>query len=133
VNQVTSTLEPYAHAEVVAIRKACQPLVILSSPDANIYCSCEPCPMCLGAIYWARPGRCIAAAAGAAADAGFDDSFIKGEICLPYDNQRMSITQLVHAEALAPFQAWKAKADKLFIERQHPPHYDARFAHTLAL
>jgi guanine deaminase len=114
VNQVTSTLDPTAHAEVVAIRKACQAVGHFELTGCDIYCSCEPCPMCLGAIYWARPAQVyFAATAGAAADAGFDDSFIKGEICLPYDNQRMSITQLVHAEALAPFRAWKAKVDKI--------------------
>ena len=114
VNQVTSTLDPTAHAEVVAIRKACQAVGHFELTGCDIYCSCEPCPMCLGAIYWARPAQVyFAATAGAAADAGFDDSFIKGEICLPYDNQRMFITQLVHAEAMVPFQAWKAKVDKI--------------------
>ena len=113
-NQVTSTLDPTAHAEVVAIRKACQAIGHFELTGCEIYCSCEPCPMCLGAIYWARPAKIFfAATAVAAADAGFDDSFIKGEICLPYEKQQMSITQLIHTEALAPFQAWKAKADKI--------------------
>lgn len=113
-NQVTSTLDPTAHAEVVAIRKACQAVGHFELTGCDIYCSCEPCPMCLGAIYWARPAQVFfAATAGAAADAGFDDSFIKAEICLPYEKQQMSILQLTHAEALAPFQAWKAKADKI--------------------
>lgn len=113
-NQVTSTLDPTAHAEVVAIRKACQALGNFELAGCEIYCSCEPCPMCLGAIYWSRPAQVFfAATASAAADAGFDDSFIKHQICLPYSQQQMPIAQLVHKEALAPFEAWKAKADKI--------------------
>jgi tRNA(Arg) A34 adenosine deaminase TadA len=70
--------------------------------------------MCLGAIYWSRPAQVFyAATAAAAADAGFDDSFIKGEICLPYAQQKLTIAQLVHQEASKPFEAWKAKADKV--------------------
>jgi tRNA(Arg) A34 adenosine deaminase TadA len=70
--------------------------------------------MCLGAIYWSRPAQVFyAATAAAAAEAGFDDSFIKGQICLPYARQKLSITQLVHPEASTPFETWKAKADKI--------------------
>lgn len=113
-NQVTSTFDPTAHAEVVALRKACQAVGHFELTGCEIYCSCEPCPMCLGAIYWSRPAQVFfAATASAAADAGFDDSFIKGQICLPYAQQQMLIAQLVHKEALAPFEAWKAKADKI--------------------
>jgi guanine deaminase len=113
-NQVTSTFDPTAHAEVVAIRKACQVIGNFELTGCEIYCSCEPCPMCLGAIYWARPAQVFfAATASAAADAGFDDSFIKTQICLPYAQQQMPIAQVVHNESLAPFQAWKAKADKI--------------------
>ena len=113
-NEVTSTLDPTAHAEIVAIRKACQALGHFELTGCEVYCSCEPCPMCLGAIYWARPAQVFfAATASAAADAGFDDSFIKEQICLPYAQQQMSIVQLVHKEALAPFEAWKAKTDKI--------------------
>ncbi len=113
-NEVTSTLDPTAHAEVVAIRKACQAVGHFELGGCEIYCSCEPCPMCLGAIYWARPAQVFfAATASAAAEAGFDDSFIKEQICLPYAQQQMSIVQLVHKEALAPFEAWKAKTDKI--------------------
>ncbi|HEX9254253.1 MAG TPA: nucleoside deaminase [Candidatus Angelobacter sp.] len=113
-NQVTSTLDPTAHAEIVAIRRACQALVHFELTGCEIYCSCEPCPMCLGAIYWSRPEQVFyAATAAAAADAGFDDSFIKGQICLPYDQQKLAIAQLVHQEASTPFAAWKAKADKI--------------------
>src|ERR1051326_98005 len=114
VNQVTPTLDPTAHAEVVAIRRACQPLQHFELTGCYIYCSCEPCPMCLGAIYWARPEQVFFAAPGAAAaDAGFDDTFIKQQICLPHQDQQLRISQLQHGQALAPFQAWKAKPDKI--------------------
>ena len=113
-NQVTSILDPTAHAEVVAIRRACQALGHFELTGCEIYCSCEPCPMCLGAIYWSRPAQVFyAATASAAADAGFDDSFIKQQICLPYAQQKLPIAQLVDQEASAPFEAWKAKADKI--------------------
>jgi tRNA(Arg) A34 adenosine deaminase TadA len=112
-NQVTSTNDPTAHAEVVAIRNACNELGNFELMGCEIYCSCEPCPMCLGAIYWARPSRVFfAATAQAAADAGFDDSFIKTQIALPYVQQQLPIRQVAHTEALAPFNAWRAKPDK---------------------
>ncbi|HWS16977.1 MAG TPA: nucleoside deaminase [Candidatus Elarobacter sp.] len=114
VNQVTQTLDPTAHAEVVAIKAACLALRHFELTGCEIFCSCEPCPMCLGAIYWARPAHVFfAASANAAADAGFDDSFIKGQICLPFLQQQLPIERLDHAGALAPFEAWKAKADKV--------------------
>jgi guanine deaminase len=114
VNQVTATWDPTAHAEVVAIRKACRALQHFELTGCQIYCSCEPCPMCLGAIYWARPERIFfAAPAAAAADAGFDDTFIKQQIALPFQNQPLPIAQLHHCQALAPFEEWKAKPDKI--------------------
>src|SRR5262245_57496685 len=92
VNQVTSILDPTAHAEIVAIRQACLALGTFELTGCEIYCSCEPCPMCLGAIYWSRPARLFFAAPGnAAADVGFDDSFIRGQICQPYPAQKLSI------------------------------------------
>jgi guanine deaminase len=113
-NRVTPTLDPTAHAEMVAIRAACKKLGAFELAGCDIYCSCEPCPMCLGAIYWARPARVFfAATAGAAADAGFDDSLIKKQIRLPYTEQQLPIEQLVHADSLTPFDAWKAKPDKV--------------------
>lgn len=113
-NQVTSTFDPTAHAEVVAIRKACQVLGHFELTGCEIYCSCEPCPMCLGAIYWSRPAKVFfAATASAAADAGFDDSFIKIQICLSYTQQQLPISHVEHKEALAPFISWKAKPDKV--------------------
>lgn len=113
-NQVTSTNDPTAHAEVVAIRNACRVLGNFDLTECEIYCSCEPCPMCLGAIYWARPSRVFfAATAQAASDAGFDDSFIKTQIVLPYVQQQLPIQHVAHAEAQAPFNAWKANPDKI--------------------
>src|SRR5215475_11331121 len=101
VNQVTSSLDPTAHAEVVAIRNACQALGSFELSGCEIYCSCEPCPMCLGAIYWARPAQVFFAAPGkAAADVGFDDSFIRKQIRLPYPLQALPIPQLEHELAL---------------------------------
>ena len=114
VNQVTATLDPTAHAEVVAIRAACRVLNHFELTGCEIYCSCEPCPMCLGAIYWSRPARVyFAATAAAAADAGFDDSFIKAQVCLPFVQQELPIEQLIDVKTLAPFEAWKSKPDKV--------------------
>jgi len=114
VNRVTPTSDPTAHAEIVAIRQACQALGHFELTGCDIYCSCEPCPMCLGAIYWARPERVFfAAPAAAAADAGFDDTFIKQQITRPIQSQEVPISQVVHAQALQPFVAWKAKPDKI--------------------
>lgn len=114
VNQVTSMLDPTAHAEIVAIRNACRVLSNFELAGCEVYCSCEPCPMCLGAIYWARPAQVYFAAMGdAAAKAGFADSFIKEQLRLSYDKQRLPVSQIVHQDALAPFEAWRAKADKI--------------------
>jgi guanine deaminase len=113
-NEVTSSLDPTAHAEIVAIRNACKALGYFELTGCQIYCSCEPCPMCLGAIYWARPAEVFFAASGQdAAEAGFEDAFIKEQICLPYQAQQLPIAQLAHGQRLAPFQAWQAKADKI--------------------
>jgi guanine deaminase len=114
VNQVTATLDPTAHAEVVAIRAACKALNNFELTGCEIYCSCEPCPMCLGAIYWSRPAHVyFAATAAVAADAGFDDSFIKQQVCQPFSQQELPIEQLIHADAATPFEAWKSKPDKI--------------------
>jgi guanine deaminase len=113
-NQVTSSFDPTAHAEVVAIRQACRVLKNFELTGCEIYCSCEPCPMCLGAIYWSRPDRVFFAAPGqAAADAGFDDSFIREQISQPYRQQRLPISQLHDDQALTPFQVWRSKSDKV--------------------
>jgi guanine deaminase len=113
-NQVPSTNDPTAHAEVIAIRKACRKLGVFQLPDCEIYTSCEPCPMCLGAIYWAHLARVYFA--GSAADAstvGFDDSLIYREIAQPYSTRRIPMIQTMREEALAAFRAWKEKPNKI--------------------
>ncbi len=112
-NQVTSTNDPTAHAEVVAIRNACEKLKSFQLHDCAIYTSCEPCPMCLGAIYWARPAKVFFAATREdAAHIGFDDQFIYEEIGKSVANRQMKITNLMREEALIVFQKWASKADK---------------------
>jgi guanine deaminase len=112
-NVVTSTNDPTAHAEVVAIRSACRALGSFQLEGCELYATCEPCPMCLGAIYWARPARVFYAAnAGDAASTGFDDAFIYEELKrLPAD-RRIPMTQLLREESLAAFSAWMALPNK---------------------
>jgi guanine deaminase len=115
-NCVTSTNDPTAHAEIVAIRKACTALGHFHLGGCEIYSTCEPCPMCLGAIYWARLARVyFAALEEDAARAGFDDAAIRGQMRLPYEKQAMPIQRLLQEEAngLLPFRIWRAKADKI--------------------
>jgi tRNA(Arg) A34 adenosine deaminase TadA len=114
VNRVTSTNDPTAHAEVLAIRQACTKLAVFDLPDCELYTSCEPCPMCLGAIYWARISRIyFANSAEDAAGIGFDDSFIYGELKLPHEQRRIPTRQMMRDEALAAFRAWAEKPDKI--------------------
>jgi guanine deaminase len=113
-NRVTSTNDPTAHAEVLAIRAACAKLRVFELHGCEIYTSCEPCPMCLGAIYWARLSRIYFA--GAAADAsriGFDDSLIYREIAQPYGQRAIPMVQMMREEALAVFRAWEEKPNKI--------------------
>ncbi|HEY2547486.1 MAG TPA: nucleoside deaminase [Candidatus Acidoferrum sp.] len=113
-NQVTSTNDPTAHAEVVAIRRACEKLGAFELKDCEIYTSCEPCPMCLGAIYWARLARIyFASTAADAAKAGFDDSFIYGELKRTFAERKIPTIQLMREEALAGFRAWADRSDKI--------------------
>ena len=113
-NRVTSTSDPSAHAEIVAIREACKKLGRFELKDCEIYASCEPCPMCLGAIYWARIGRVYFGAASAdAAGAGFDDSLIYAELSRASSERRIPMTSLMRDEALEPFRAWAANPGKL--------------------
>jgi tRNA(Arg) A34 adenosine deaminase TadA len=113
-NQVTSTCDPTAHAEVVAIREACKALGTFSLADCEIYASCEPCPMCLSAIYWARiPEAYYANSRQDAADIGFDDDFIYQQIPLPVAERRMSMKPLLADEAKAAFAEWKANTGKV--------------------
>lgn len=109
-NQVTSTNDPTCHAEVDAIRKACQALGTHQLVGCDLYTSCEPCPMCLGAIYWARPARVFYASTKAdAAAVGFDDQFIYDEIERPLPQRSLPMQQLLRNEALVSFEAWAAK------------------------
>lgn len=112
-NQVTSTNDPTAHAEVVAIRNACSSLGAFQLDGCTIYTSCEPCPMCLGAIYWARPAAIyIGANKQDAARAGFDDKFIYDEIERPEADRKLPMQRLMSDEAVEVFDEWIAKADK---------------------
>ncbi|WP_062043683.1 nucleoside deaminase [Lentimicrobium saccharophilum] len=113
-NHVTSNNDPTAHAEVVAIREACTVLGDFQLKGCEIYCSCEPCPMCLGAIYWARPERIyFAASRQDAADAGFDDDFIYREISLNPGQRSIPAGQLLREEALHVFRQWKESDRKI--------------------
>ncbi|MCU1240307.1 MAG: tRNA-specific adenosine deaminase [Candidatus Acidoferrum typicum] len=112
-NSVTATNDPTAHAEIVAIRAACKALGNFQLTGCDLYTTCEPCPMCLGAIYWARPARVFYAGAAAdAADAGFDDAFIYEELQRPPESRRIPMIQLMREESLAVFAAWKQQANK---------------------
>lgn len=112
-NQVTSTNDPTAHAEIVAIREACQVLQNFQLQGCELYSTCEPCPMCLGAIYWARPARIFYAATHAeAAAAGFDDQFIHEEMNRPMKQRRIPTAQILHDESQAIFAAWAAQENK---------------------
>ncbi|MCE9537706.1 MAG: nucleoside deaminase [Bacteroidetes bacterium] len=113
-NKVTSTNDPTAHAEVVAIREACKALDSFQLAGCEIYTSCEPCPMCLGAIYWARPDKMYFANTKTdAAAIGFDDQFIYDEIELNVSERHLPTEQLLQNEALVAFQEWQQKTDKI--------------------
>lgn len=112
-NRVTSTNDPTAHAEVVAIRDACAHLGTFQLEGCEIYTSCEPCPMCLGAIYWARPAKLYYANTRFdAAEAGFDDAFIYEELPLPAEDRKITTTCLCREDALPVFREWQSKADR---------------------
>ena len=107
-NLVTSANDPTAHAEIVAIRGACHKLATFQLSGCEIYASCEPCPMCLGAVYWSRPDRLyIAANRSDAAMAGFDDAFIYAELAAPPDRRRIPMSVLTHPLTRAPFEEWQ--------------------------
>lgn len=113
-NRVTSTNDPTAHAEVVAIRDACTNLGTFQLDDCEVYTSCEPCPMCMGAIYWARPKVVYYANNRAdAAHIGFDDSMIYDELTASLDQRKIPIIPLSRDKALAIFEEWKNKTDKI--------------------
>ena len=112
-NRVLTTNDPTAHAEVVAIRDACKNLGAFQLDDCDIYTSCEPCPMCLGAIYWARPRRVFFGCTRTdAADIEFDDDFIYKEITVPLDQRQIPMIPLLREEALVVFKEWQENPDK---------------------
>lgn len=112
-NMVLTTKDPTAHAEVVAIRDACKNLDNFQLEGCDIYTSCEPCPMCLGAIFWARPAKVyFACTKEDSANAGFDDDFIYKEIKIPPANRQIPMISLMREESLRAFELWKEKGDK---------------------
>lgn len=113
-NRVTSLNDPTAHAEVVAIREACRHLGTFQLHDTVLYTSCEPCPMCLAAAYWARIPTLYYANTQADAKAiGFDDQWIYEEFAKPHDKRTLTLVPLLQEEAKAAFEAWVKKADKI--------------------
>jgi guanine deaminase len=114
VNRVTTSLDPTAHAEVQAIRAACQKLNDFQLTGCTVYTSCEPCPMCLAAIYWARcEAIFFGCTAQDAANAGFDDSFLYKEVVKPHDQRTIPTGRLLGPEALASFNAWRSFEAKI--------------------
>lgn len=112
-NRVTDSNDPTAHAEVVAIRAACANLRAFQLTGCDVYTSCEPCPMCLGAIYWARPARVFYANTRKdAAEIGFDDALIYRELTTPLSQRKIPMTQLLREEALQAFQEWARNPNK---------------------
>ncbi len=113
-NQVTSLNDPTAHAEVMAIRNACKELKTFQLDDCEIYTSCEPCPMCLGAIYWARPKSVFFANSKIdAAHINFDDQFIYEEISKPISERKLFTKQILREEALIAFEEWAKSEIKI--------------------
>jgi guanine deaminase len=112
-NMVLKTKDPTAHAEVVAIRDACKTLDNFQLDGCEVYTSCEPCPMCLGAIFWARPAKVFyACTKNDAAEAGFDDDFIYQEIEVKPADRKIPMHSLLRNESLKAFELWKEKGDK---------------------
>ncbi len=113
-NCVTSTCDPTAHAEIVAIRSACAALGRFDLRGCDVYTSCEPCPMCLSALYWARVDRVFYANDRAdAARIGFDDALIYDELALPREQRRLPLIRMLDAEARHAFEAWLRKPDRV--------------------
>jgi tRNA(Arg) A34 adenosine deaminase TadA len=112
-NKVISSNDPTAHAEVTAIRDACRNLGSFQLTDCEIYTSCEPCPMCMGAIYWARPSKVyFANTREDAANIGFDDSLIYRELLLPLNERKISIECIGREDAIKLFEEWVRKENK---------------------
>ena len=113
-NSVPVSNDPTAHAEIAAIREACRRLKRFHLEDCEIHTSCEPCPMCLGAIYWARLGRLVFAASREdAASAGFDDSVLYREVALPPEQRRLPCRQALRERAIHAFEQWNRKPDRV--------------------
>jgi guanine deaminase len=113
-NQVTSTNDPTAHAEIMAIREACRKIRGFHLEGYEIYTSCEPCPMCLGAIYWARLDRIyFANDAADASQIGFDDSFIYRELARNHSHRKIPMVQMMREQGLEAFRAWKSSSNKI--------------------
>jgi len=113
-NRVTSTSDPTAHAEIVAIREACRVLGTFQLLECVLYSSCEPCPMCLGAIYWARPKAVYFANTRAdAASIGFDDELLYHELTVPLEQRKISISQMLRDEAFEVFREWEKMENKV--------------------
>ena len=114
VNRVTVTNDPTAHAEIVAIREACRTLGSYQLDGCEVYASCEPCPMCLGALYWARPERIVfAATREEAAAAGFDDDRIYRELVRPIDERTLPTQHVPVDGRHRPFEAWSRQQDRI--------------------
>jgi guanine deaminase len=114
INLVTSSNDPTAHAEIVAIRDACRKLGSFQLGGCEIYVNCEPCPMCIGAIYWARFAKLyFAANRKDAADVGFSDALIYDDINVPFEERRIQTIVIDHHDKLAPFNEWRNKKDKV--------------------
>lgn len=113
-NLVTATHDPTAHAEIVAIRNACEVLESFQLTGCTVYCSCEPCPMCLGALYWARPDAIYYACTKEdAAAIEFDDAFIYAELSRPVGQRDLATRQILREEALLAFDKWRVSARKV--------------------
>ncbi len=113
-NKVTSTNDPTAHAEIIAIKAACKKLNSFQLDDCTIYTSCEPCPMCLGAIYWARPKKVFYACNREdAAMIDFDDQFIYDELKKQIDERQIEFINIMKKEALKVFKKWEKKPNKI--------------------
>ncbi len=113
-NEVTRTYDPTAHAEVQAIREACKFLGSFQLTDCEIYTSCEPCPMCIGAIYWARPKAVYyACTKSEAAKIGFDDQFIYEQLDLPIEKRSIKMKQICPTNYDHPFETWKNSTSRV--------------------
>lgn len=115
VNQVVESSDPTAHAEIVAIREACRKMGAFQLNDCDIYTTCEPCPMCLGAIYWARPARVFFGSTREdAASVGFDDDLIYRQMVLPVEERSIPMIPLMRHEAMEVFKLWTEKPGKRY-------------------